>query len=244
MEVTGKVKTLDNYRNSGMFYLSFKFSDPLDFPGNNRQVCFNSDEDMLTYKNWLCEYAAKYDVHVYSWVLMTNHVHLLATPWQENGLSRMMQSLGRYYVRYYNNHYRRSGTLWEGRFKSCLVESTEYLLQCYRYIELNPVRAGMVNDPANYKWSSYLCNGLGVESKLITPHELYLSLGLNHDERTNNYRELFLDHLEGNVIKEIRESVNKGLAFGSDRFKDEIEFNLKRRVRSEKPGRKPKQLLL
>jgi len=212
--------------------------------GNNRQVCFSTEEDMAVYAHWLHVYATKYVVHIHAWVFMTNHVHLLVTPWQANGVSRMMQSLGRYYVRYYNQTYRRSGTLWEGRFKSCLVESTGYLLQCYRYIELNPVRAGMVEDPSDYLWSSYRCNGHGVASKLITPHETYLKLGKTKAERLTNYRELFRYQLEDDVVKEIRESVNKGLAYGSERFKEEIEANLKRRVRPGKPGRKPKEMLL
>ena len=207
--------------------------------GNNRQVCFNTNDDMAVYANWLHDYATKYEVHLHAWVFMTNHVHLLVTPWRENGISKMMQSLGRYYVRYYNKTCRRSGTLWEGRFKSCLVESTDYLLQCYRYIELNPVRASMVDDPSGYSWSSYRCNGLGVQSKLITPHETYLQLGETTEKRLANYRELFRYQLDGHMLRDIRESVNKGLAFGSVRFKDEIEANLKRRVRPEKPGRKP-----
>jgi len=212
--------------------------------GNNRQVCFSTDEDMAVYANWLFDYATRYEVHIHAWVFMTNHVHFLVTPWREGSVSRMMQSLGRYYVRYYNMTYRRSGTLWEGRFKSCLVESEEYLLQCYRYIESNPVRAAMVDDPSEYLWSSYRCNGLGIQSRLITPHETYLRLGKTAEERLDNYRELFRNQLDGNVVKEIRESVNKGLVFGSERFKDEIESNLKRRVRPEKPGRKPKEFLL
>jgi len=188
--------------------------------GNNRQACFNTDEDMAAYANWLHEYATRYEVHLHAWVFMTNHAHLLATPRQENGVSRMMQSLGRYYVRYYNKTYRRSGTLWEGRFKSCVVESTDYLLQCYRYIELNPVRAAMVEGPSDYPWSSYHCNGRGIHSKLITPHESYLRLGRTKTERLANYRELFRYQLDGSVLKDIRESVNKGLAYGSERFKE------------------------
>ena len=212
--------------------------------GNNRQVCFNTDDDMAAYANWLHEYAVKYLVHIHAWVFMTNHVHLLVTPWEERGISKMMQSLGRSYVRYFNKSYRRSGTLWDGRFKSCLVESTGYLLQCYRYIELNPVRAGMVSDPSEYPWSSYRCNGHGVTSKLLTPHDTYLQPGATKVEQLNNYRELFRYQLDGKVLQEIRESVNKGRAYGSDRFKEEIEVNLKRRVRPGKPGPKPKELLL
>ena len=212
--------------------------------GNNRQVCFNNDEDISVYANWLFDYSKKYAVRIHAWVFMTNHVHLLATPWEEGGVSKMMQSLGRYYVRYLNQTYRRTGKIWEGRFKSSLVESSEYLLQCYRYIELNPVRAGMVQDPADYPWSSYRSNGLGIASKLITPHELYLRLGNSLEDRLENYRSLFRQNLGGKVLEAIRESVNKGLVFGSERFKDEIENNLRRRVRSAKPGRKPRELLL
>lgn len=151
--------------------------------GNNRQVCFNLDEDMAAYAHWLHDYAVRHRVAIHAWVFMTNHVHLLVTPETTDGLSRLMQSLGRHYVRHYNQRYRRSGTLWEGRFKSCLVQTEDYLLQCYRYIELNPVRAGMVNDPAEYPWSSYRCNALGVESRLLTLHDEYLKLGREPVER-------------------------------------------------------------
>lgn len=139
--------------------------------GNNRQICFCADEDCAAYAHWLREAATKFRVQIHAWVFMTNHVHLLVTPADAEGVSRMMQQVGRRYVRYFNKTDRRSGTLWEGRFKSCLVQSTEYLLQCYRYIELNPVRASMVCDPADYKWSSYRSNGLGVGSALLTPHQ-------------------------------------------------------------------------
>ena len=108
----------------------------------------------------------KHHVDVHAWVLMTNHVHLLCTPQEENAVSRMMQSIGRLYVRYYNNIYQRSGTLWEGRYKSCLVQNERYLLEIYRYIELNPVRANMVDEPSDYSWSSYAINALGMESDL------------------------------------------------------------------------------
>ena len=118
--------------------------------GNNRQVCFASEQDFEAYVAWLKQYSQHYKVKVHAWVLMTNHVHLLCTPADHNGVSKMMQSLGRHYVRYFNNTYKRTGTLWEGRFKSCLVDSDHYLLTLYRYIELNPVRANMVNHPAEY----------------------------------------------------------------------------------------------
>ena len=211
--------------------------------GNNRQVCFGADEDFSAYAHWLNDAAKKYQVEIHAWVFMTNHVHLLVTPVDNAGVSLMMQTLGRRYVRYFNKVYQRSGTLWEGRFKSCLVQSTQYLLQCYRYIELNPVRASMVNDPSEYVWSSYRSNGLGVDSNLITPHEEYLALGKTTEERLENYRMLFRYHLDEKLITEIRKSVNTGLVLGSDRFKDEVELNLKRRVRLGVAGR-PKKMLL
>jgi len=120
--------------------------------GNNRQACFVSDEDHGAYAGWLKEYSPKYKVEIHAWVMMTNHVHLLCTPRQEGGVSKMMQSLGRRYVQYFNFEYRRSGTLCKGRFKSCLIQEERYLLEVYRYIELNPVRAEMVTDPGEYPW--------------------------------------------------------------------------------------------
>lgn len=116
--------------------------------GNNRQVCFGSEEDFKAYLSWLKQYSHKYDVSIHAWILMTNHVHLLCTPNSPNAVSKLMQSQGRSYVRYFNYTYQRAGTLWEGRFKSCLVNAPEYLFHLYRYIELNPVRAQMVDDPA------------------------------------------------------------------------------------------------
>lgn len=209
--------------------------------GNNRQICFVANEDFAAYAHWLREYAEKCSVQIHAWVFMDNHVHLLATSADDDGISVMMQNLGRHYVRYFNKVYRRSGTLWEGRFKSCLVQSTEYLLYCYRYIELNPVRAGMVKDPADYVWSSYRSNGLGLPSRLMTPHEEYLALGATPSERLENYRSLFRAHLDEELVTEIRKSVNTGMVLGSERFKDEVEFNLKRRVRLGVAGRPRKR---
>ena len=208
--------------------------------GNNRQVCFGSEEEMKAYLNWLKELSKKHQVDVHAWVLMTNHVHLLCTPWKEQAISRMMQSIGRLYVRYYNYTYQRSGTLWEGRFKSCLVQSERYLLELYRYIELNPVRAGMVDDPSDYSWSSYAINALGVASELPTPHPEYLALGKSKTERLRNYRDLFKAHVGTNQLKEIREHINKGLALGNERFTSQIEALTQQRITARKPGR-PRQ---
>ena len=205
--------------------------------GNNRSVCFCSEDDLAFYIYCLKEYSLKYEVDIHAWVLMTNHVHLLGTPKKGGAVSRMMQSVGRMYVRYFNKTYRRTGTLWEGRFKSCLVESERYLLECYRYIELNPVVANMVQDPAEYYWSSYQCNALGKESSLLKPHQEYLSLGKSSDERLKNYRELFKYHIDEEMVTDIREAVNKGMALGSGRFKEQIEQTYHRRVVPRKAGR-------
>ena len=149
----------------------------------------------------------------------------------------MMQSVGRRYVRYFNYQYHRSGTLWEGRYKSCLVQEEAYLLEVYRYIELNPVRAGMVDDPAEYAWSSYPINALGRASELCTPHPEYLRLGRAKARRLERYRSLFKANVEGELLSEIRSGINKSMALGNDRFKDEIEQLTGRRVKPRSAGR-------
>ena len=211
--------------------------------GNNRSICFVAEQDFSAYANWLKQYSKEFHVAVHAWVFMTNHVHLLVTPTNNDGLSLMMQALGRSYVRYFNHQYRRTGTLWEGRFKSSLVQSENYLLQCYRYIELNPVRAYMVDEPSEYAWSSYKCNGLGVETELCTPHVEYLKLGKSKVKRLRAYRALFEAHVDSELLEQIRGSVNKGLALGSDHFKDEVESLYGRRVRPAKMGRPKKSLI-
>jgi putative transposase len=216
---------------------------PVDIPvhiiqrGNNRQVCFVEDEDYGVYLGWLTEYANKYMVDIHAWVLMSNHVHLLCTPRQECSPSLLMQSLGRRYVRYFNHKYQRSGTLWEGRYKSCLIQEDLYLLKVYRYIELNPVRAQMVAAPGDYRWSSYQVNGLSRKSGLCTPHSVYLSLGVNSAEQKETYRALFEQHAEDEFLEEIRANTNKGLVVGNNQFKEEIEKLTGRRVRAKKQGR-------
>jgi len=208
--------------------------------GNNRQVCFGSEEDFAAYAHWLDECARKNRVAIHAWVFMTNHVHLLVTPESEGGVSRMMQTLGRYYVRYFNHTYQRSGTLWEGRFKSCVVDAEAYLLLCQRYIELNPVRAGMVSVPEAYKWSSYHANGLGKPAKLWTPHHLYQALGATDEDCSTAYREIFSGQIDLAALKQIRQATNTGMALGNDRFKMEVERLAGRRVHLLKRGPKPK----
>jgi putative transposase len=205
--------------------------------GNNRQICFANEQDFEAYISWLKVYAKKYEVEVHAWVLMTNHVHLLCTPKKINAISQMMQSLGRCYVRYFNNAYQRTGTLWEGRFKACLVEEEAYLLQLYRYIELNPVRAGMVVNPADYYWSSYQINALGKVSTLCTPHSLYLALGSKKIDRHLNYQGLFDSPLTEGQLELIRRTVNKGIVLGNERFYSEVAVLTGRRLATGKCGR-------
>jgi putative transposase len=207
------------------------------YRGNNRQDCFVDDNDMKTYLSWLTEYSVKYKVDVHAWVLMSNHLHLLCTPQAPEAISKMMQSVGRMYVRYFNNTYKRSGTLWEGRYKSCLIESEAYLLELYRYIELNPVRSGIVDEPSEYSWSSYQCNGLGKKSQLQSPHELYKALGRSKKKRLESYQLLLDIDVEEELLDEIRKSINKGVALGNARFTSKIEKLTGKRVTPGQRGR-------
>jgi putative transposase len=172
---------------------------------------------------------------------MTNHVHLLITPLEEQAVSLMMMDLGRRYVRYFNDLHDRTGTLWEGRFRSSLVETRRYCLACHRYIELNPVRAGMVPEPGEYRWSSYRCNALGVPSSLITPHSEWLALGANDRMRRKAYLKLF-DRVPGEQeLKAIRRALRKGRPVGGKRFQQRIEANLDLELGDGNRGRPRKE---
>lgn len=205
--------------------------------GNNRQACFYADEDYQAYLHWLGDYAEQSGCVIHAYVLMTNHVHLLITPESVDSLAKLMKRLGQHYVQYVNRTYRRSGTLWEGRFRSCLTQEEAYVLGCYRYIELNPVRSGIVEHPAEYRWSSYRFHAQGEPSVFLTPHALYLALGLNDQERQVSYRELFRYQLEPGLADEIRSATNGNYALGSSRFKEQIAEALGRRVTRGKVGR-------
>jgi len=205
--------------------------------GNNKQVCFFAEKDYTVYLSKLKEYGEKYNVSIHSYILMTNHVHLLLTPEEEgDGVSRLMQSLGRYYVRYVNKAHGRTGTLWQGRFKSTLVDSERYFLTISRYIELNPVRANMVGHPAEYPWSSYQKNAVGKPISLLTPHKCYQSLGLSEQERQSAYRGLFDEIIPEHTLEEIRDALNKAWVLGDDRFKEQIEKQTGRRASPMKRG--------
>jgi len=204
--------------------------------GNNRQACFFAERDYTFYLEKLADACAKHGCDVHAYVLMTNHVHLLVTPHATDSVPRMMQTLGRNYVRYINDTYRRSGTLWEGRYKAALVDSNDYVLTCYRYIELNPVRARMCDAPAQYRWSSYGANALGNSDAVIAPHSAYQALSIDSAQRRGAYRALFEFGLDEETLQRIRNATNGEWALGNARFAKEVQRHLTRRVVPKKNG--------
>lgn len=212
--------------------------------GNDRQACFYRDADYLRYLQDLREAALKFGCLVHAYVLMTNHVHLLVTPQAEGAVGRMMQSVGRRYVRYVNDSLSRTGTLWEGRYKSSMVDSERYVLACYRYIELNPVRAGMVAGPDEYRWSSFAANAGGSCDPLLTPHGVYLRLAASAEERLGLYRALLSEAIPPEEVAAIRLYVQRQRALGSTKFQEQIERQLQRRAGIGRPGRPRKELVL
>ena len=209
--------------------------------GNNRAAIFFGDEDYRRYRDWLLEAAGTYGCSIHAYVFMTNHVHLLVTPRAPDSLPRLMQSLGRRYVRSINSLYGRTGTLWEGRYRATPVETEAYFLACCRYIELNPVRAGMVAHPADYAWSSYRAHADGETDALVRDHDVYDRLAMTPMDRRAAYRALFQTALDEDFIKALRVATNGGWAFGSDRFKQQIAEAVARRVQPATKGR-PKKI--
>jgi putative transposase len=205
--------------------------------GNNRTACFFADEDYQFYLECLREGLARHEVALHAYVLMTNHVHLLMTPAKEHSISRLMQHLARLYVLYVNKTYQRTGTLWEGRHKASLIQADSHLLTCYRYIELNPVVAGIVSAPDEYRWCSYRWHAWGKRNALITDHALYNDLGNEAGARQFAYRELFKYQIPEADIHEIRECLTYNHPVGNDRFKEQIETALGRTVGERRRGR-------
>jgi putative transposase len=206
--------------------------------GNNRGACFFSDADRRFYLKCLKETAAARGCSVHAYVLMTNHVHLLVTPLEAGVVSALMQDVGRQYVRAVNNAHARTGTLWEGRYKSSLVDTERYFLACHRYIELNPVRAGMVRHPADYPWSSHAHYANGRADRVLTQHSIYGSLGPTAAERQRTFRSLFICHMEQSMLDHIRDAVNSGAALGTRRFMEEVASKTGQRMREPRPGRR------
>ena len=198
--------------------------------GNNRTTIFVDERDFMVYRRALIEACTRFGCAVHAYVFMTNHVHLLITPESATAISQVMQSVGRKYVQYFNFRHRRTGTLWEGRHKSTLIDTDNYLLTCYRYIELNPVRAGMVRHPAEYLWSSYRHNGAGMADDLVTEHELYAALDSSSERRRVAYQAIFDGQIAPADLDAIREATNKGWVLGGDRFRRCVEHMVGRQT--------------
>jgi len=209
--------------------------------GHNRQPCFFCEDDYRAYLHWLDLALVKHRCALHAYVLMTNHVHLLMTPETPASVPLVLIAIGRRYVQYINKAYRRTGTLWDSRYKSSLVQGDVYLLSCQRYIELNPVRAGMVKDPAEYPWSSYRANGLGQRAEGLTAHPLYTMLGANLSERLRAYRSMFRPELDADAIGDIRQALNQSQPLGDSRFHAEIEAALGARCQPRPRGRPRKR---
>lgn len=205
--------------------------------GHNRTAIFFQQEDYRVYLQILAVGLKRYGADLHAYCLMTNHVHLLMTPSHEDSISRVMQHVGRQYVQYVNKIYQRSGTLWEGRHKGCLIEEESYLLACYRYIELNPVRAGMVSSPEQYLWSSYHSNALANENPLLVKHSLYKAIHQEESERYRLYRALFDSQLDSALINQIRAGVRANYLLGTDHFKKSVADKIGRSVGSGVRGR-------
>jgi putative transposase len=200
--------------------------------GNNRQAIFQTPDDRAFYKDCLAFAARRHGVVVHAYVLMTNHVHLLVTPESATSLPRTMQSVGRVYVRYFNAIRERSGTLWEGRYKAAIVDSDRYLLACMRYIEQNPVRAGLVERPELYPWSSFGANALGTWDPLVSAHRVYRGLGSSPSARQSQYCALFDKPVAEAEISAIRDATQNAWALGDASFCRAVDGLGRRAVRA------------
>ncbi len=214
--------------------------------GNNRQMIFKVNDDYEYYLERLHAAAKKHKCDVHAYVLMTNHVHLLITPHTDDGIGKMMQMIGRYYVQYFNKKYKRTGTLWEGRYKATIINTEQYLFTCMNYIENNPVRAkNMVSHPQDYLWSSYKYNAQGELDVLVTPQREYKKLAKTDKGRQSAYKKLFRTPVSDKKLAEIREATNKAWVLGGKKFKRKIEKMVGRPVESKGCGgdRKSKKYL-
>ena len=199
--------------------------------GNNRQDIFHCEEDILRIKEDIYYALEKSGCQLHAYVIMTNHLHLLITPENKTQLAIFMQAMANKYVRYFNAKYHRTGTIWEGRYKSCLVDSERYLFTLYKYIEMNPIKANMVKALSDYAWSSYAHNALGCKDRLISEHSLYRQLGINAEKRCKAYQALFneLDIAQEN--EKITQATVRGEVYGSDAFHQDIDKKVSRRTK-------------
>ena len=186
--------------------------------GNSRQTCFFVDADRVAYLTWLEQFALEGGCRIHAYVLMTNHLHLLVSAGEVTAISGLMKAVGQRYAHYFNRRYHRSGSPWDGRYKSCLVQEERYFLVCQRYIELNPVRAGIVAAPVQYAWSSYRGNAEGRSNRTLQPHPVYMRLGASPEERQQAYRALFDQELSPKELEQLRIATNSDFAFGDQAF--------------------------
>jgi putative transposase len=211
--------------------------------GHDRRDCFRHDTDYLVYLANLRDLSKQTGCALHAYCLMTNHVHLLLTPSSAQACARLMRNLGQRYVQYFNRRYQRSGTLWEGRFRSCLVDSAPYVIACHRYIERNPVRAGMVSSTAEYRWSSYDGNAGLAANALLTPHVEYLALSNDDRLRHAAYQDLFGAEEDQAFLAAIRDATNGGFALVGERLKSILPADAQQRLERKLPGprAKPKE---
>jgi putative transposase len=200
--------------------------------GNARRSMFHNVADFLFFQECLGYAARRHSVAIHAYVFMTNHLHLLATPADHAGAGAMMQAIGRVYVPYFNGTYGRCGGLWEGRYRSTVVEDDRYFLTCMRYIELNPVRAGMVARPFEYVWSSFRANACGLADSLVTPHTAYTDLGATGPARASAYRALFDREIPARDLEFIRDSTQHGWALGGAAFRQRLTAHGRRAERA------------
>ena len=208
---------------------------------NNRSEIFCADSDYRFYLEKLQAACEKHGCDIHAYVLMTNHVHFLVTPHDEHGVSKAIQMLGRYYVQYYNYCYQRTGTLWEGRYKATLIDSERYLLTCMRYIELNPVRAGLAASPELYRWSSYRRNGRGDDDPLLGEHAIYTAMGREPAERQAAYRALFRAELDEHTVADIRAATHSGHLLAAEGVRRQAEASLGQPLGPAPRGRPPRK---
>ena len=209
--------------------------------GNNRLPCFLDDLDRQRYLQCLRQALGRFGCRLHAYVLMSNHVHLLLTPGEEGALSRLMHTFSRNYAALFNGRHGRTGTLWEGRYKACLVDSGSYFLACSRYIELNPVRAWMVAGPGDYPWSSHRAHAGEHEDPLLVAHSEYLALGADPTARAVAYRALFEDALPTELVAEIRDYLQQQKVLGTDRFRAWVEARTGRFATVRALGRPPRR---
>jgi putative transposase len=204
--------------------------------GVDRAACFRAEADYLVYLSHLRSLSSKHGCAVHAYCLMTNHVHLLLTPTTAGSCTALMRDLGQRYVPYFNSRHGRTGTLWEGRFRSCIAESARYVLACYRYIELNPVRAGMADRPGGYLWSSHAVNSGARSDSFLSPHPEFAALATDSGRRHGAYRALFDEQMDEPLLRAIRDATNTGYPLASDTFKSSVLARLGWKTAPGKPG--------